>query len=146
MAMLQSKMEELLSERARLTERITHRESMAENKRRQQGGWSKSDKVYKEYQLEIFRWNSERIEMEAKLSELDTETDEYEQTIKAVRGEQGLGAFSLSVRDHIEEIRQGRRLEAEGKERAERAEEEVKRIYGERRRERAEARGVEQKR
>jgi predicted nucleic acid-binding Zn-ribbon protein len=110
MTMLQNRMEELLSERVRLTEGIARRESMVENKTRQQGEWSKSGKVYKEYQSEIFRWNSERMEMEGKLSELDTETDGYEQTIKAVRGEQGLGAFSLSVRDHIEEIRQGRRL------------------------------------
>lgn len=136
MARLQDKLEELLLERKRLTERITRMQSMVDNKARQQDGWSKSETVYKDYQSEVFRWNNEIWMMGAELSELDTETDEYERTVKAVKGEQGLGMFSLSIRDQIKEIRQGRRLEAEGREIAERAEEEVKRIYDEKKEER----------
>jgi hypothetical protein len=137
MAALRSKMEELLSERARLTEKLARMQSMVDNKARQQDGWSKSETVHKDYQSEIFRWNNEIWIMGAELSELDTETDEYERTVKAVEGEQGIVTFSLSIRDHIEEVRRGRRLEVEGKEMAGRAEEEIKRIYEEKKAERA---------
>lgn len=135
---LQSKTDELLSERARLTEKVARLESMVDNKARQQDGWSKE-----EYQSEIFRWNNEMRETGARLSELDTETEEYERTMQAIRGEQGLRTIDPSVLEYVEEIRQGRRLEIEGREMAERAEAEVIRRYEERRVERARRRGVE---
>ena len=99
--------------------------------------------MYKEYQSEIFRWNNELRETGARLSELDTERDEYERTMQAIRGEQGLRTIDPSVLEYVEEIRQGRRLETEGREMAERAEAEVIRRYEERRVERARRRGVE---
>ena len=135
-------MDELLSERARLTEKLARLQSMVDNKERQQDSWDKGDDVYKDYQSEIFRWNNDKRETEAKLSELDTETEEYERTIGFVQGHQVLGTSDPSVLIQIKQIWQGRRLELEGREMAERAEEEVMRIYDERRAERASRRGV----
>ena len=68
--------------------------------------------------------------MRARLSGLDTETDEYERTIKAIEGGIGRGVFSLSVVDWIEQVRRGKEMVRE-------AEEELIRIYDERKEERA---------
>jgi uncharacterized protein YukE len=141
-AKLRSKLDELLSERARLTGKLARLQSMVDNKARQQDSWDKGEGVYKEYQSKIFRWNNDMRETEAKLSELDTETEEYERTIGAVQGHQVLRTSDPSVPEQIKQIRQGWRLELEGREMAERAEEEVMRIYGEWRAERARRRGV----
>ena len=127
---LQGKVEGLLVERQKLLEAIKRKEGMVDNTEREQGGWSKSERVYKAYQSEIFRWNQEVGEMRARLSGLDKETDEYERTIKAIEGGIVRGVFSLSVVDWIEQVRRGKEMVRE-------AEEELIRIYDERKEERA---------
>jgi hypothetical protein len=64
-----------------------------EDNARQQDGWSKWKKVYKEYQSEIFWWNNERMETEARLSDLDTEVNGYERMVEAVMREEVIGGF-----------------------------------------------------
>jgi hypothetical protein len=49
--------------------------------------------VYKEYQSEIFWWNNERMETEARLSDLDTEVNGYERMVEAVMREEVIGGF-----------------------------------------------------
>lgn len=142
MATLQSKMEELLLERARLTEKIARMQSMVENKTRQQDGWSKSEKVYKEYQSEIFRWNNERMEMEARLSDLDTEVDGYERMVEAVTREEVVGGFDWDVAERIVQMREARKREKEGRESAKQAGEAIIMLMEVRRQARAKERGL----
>lgn len=113
---LESKLEDLLTERARLVDRIGRREGMVENKTSEQRGWSKSEGVYKVYESEIFRWNQDDGEMRARLSALDSEIDEYERAMRAIEGGANGVRFELTTTNFIKMARTGREMvrEAEG--------------------------------
>lgn len=115
---------------------------MVENKARQQDGWNKSEKVYEEYQSEIFQWNNERMEMEARLSDLDTEVYGYERMVEAVTREKVFGGFDWDVAEQIVQIREGRKQEREGRESAKKAEEVIIGLMEVRRQGRAKERGL----
>jgi hypothetical protein len=108
----------------------------------EQDGWNKSEKVYEEYQSEIFRWNNERMEMEARLSDLDTEVNGYERTVEAVTKEEVFGGFDWDVAERIVQIRDGRKQEREARESAKQAEEVIIGLMEVRRQARAKERGL----
>jgi predicted RNase H-like nuclease (RuvC/YqgF family) len=122
-----SRVEELLGERRDLQERIAWKESMVENKTIALRKYATWEHKHKCYTTEIFRWNDEIRELRTKLSELDTETDWHERSIKATMGGEGNGNgdFVANIKRCAAEMQEGRRVEEEGRAMLRRAEAEM---------------------
>jgi hypothetical protein len=142
MAALQGRLEEILSARHKLEEKISRKKSMVENKEGQQRGWNKSDKVYGDYQSEIFRWNHDIRDMETEQSNLDTEADDYERIIDAVTRKDIMGGFDWDLAERIVQMRSGLEQEREGKVRTKKAGEAIVELMEVRKQARAKERGT----